>query len=199
MDLPSHVVPLSFDGADVQDYFARAAVLVTDYSSMAFNTAYMNRPVVYFQFDAARVMAGGHVGRAGYFEYERDGFGPVVAEAPDAVSAVEAIADNGYELDPVFQTRVEETFPHRDGHCCARVTAAIERLDEPFRGPIQDVWDMGVAKGQDDVDLTDSPEESAPAERDGADAADELGSIPAPDAEISTTEWSSGPRRTAGR
>ncbi|WP_323102474.1 CDP-glycerol glycerophosphotransferase family protein, partial [Intrasporangium sp. YIM S08009] len=129
MDLPDHVLPLSFDGADVQEYFARAAVLVTDYSSMAFNTAYMDRPVVYFQFDEARVMAGGHVGRAGYFQYRRDGFGPVVAEAGDAVRAVVEIAGHGYAATPEYQARIEATFPMRDGRCCERVTAAIEALD----------------------------------------------------------------------
>ena len=131
MDLPESVLRLSFDGADVQEYFARAAVLVTDYSSMAFNTAYMNRPVVYFQFDAERVAAGGHVGRAGYFRYSRDGFGPVVERAEEAVAAVEEIAANGYASSPEFQARIDATFPQRDGQCCARVTAAIEQLDEP--------------------------------------------------------------------
>jgi CDP-glycerol glycerophosphotransferase (TagB/SpsB family) len=129
MDLPESVLRLSFDGADVQEYFARSAVLVTDYSSMAFNAAYMDRPVVYFQFDAQRVMAGGHVGRAGYFQYPRDGFGPVVEDVEAAVAAVVDIAENGYAARPVFQERIEATFPMRDGGCCARVTAAIEALD----------------------------------------------------------------------
>ena len=129
MDLPESVLRLSFDGADVQEYFARSAVLVTDYSSMAFNAAYMDRPVVYFQFDAQRVMAGGHVGRAGYFEYARDGFGPVVEDVEAAVAAVLDIAENGYAPRPQFQERIAATFPMRDGGCCARVTAAIEALD----------------------------------------------------------------------
>jgi hypothetical protein len=75
------------------------------------------------------VMAGGHVGRAGYFEYSRDGFGPVVEDVEAAVAAVVDIAENGYAARPVFQERIEATFPMRDGGCCARVTAAIEALD----------------------------------------------------------------------
>ncbi|MFP5283840.1 MAG: CDP-glycerol:glycerophosphate glycerophosphotransferase, partial [Actinomycetes bacterium] len=54
MELPTHVRSFSFAGVDVQRLFARAAVLVTDYSSIAFNAAYIDRPVVYFQFDAER-------------------------------------------------------------------------------------------------------------------------------------------------
>ncbi|KRB43332.1 CDP-glycerol glycerophosphotransferase family protein [Terrabacter sp. Root181] len=134
MDLPDSVLRLSFDGADVQEYFARSAVLVTDYSSMAFNAAYMDRPVVYFQFDAERVMAGGHVGRAGYFQYPRDGFGPVVEDVDAAVGAVVDIAENGYAARPEFQGRIDATFPMRDGQCCARVTAAIEELDKTRQG-----------------------------------------------------------------
>ena len=51
LDLPPHVQPLSYQDHTVQELFARAAVLVTDYSSIAFNAAYIERPVVYFQFD----------------------------------------------------------------------------------------------------------------------------------------------------
>ena len=77
LDLPAHVKALTFAGTDVQELFARSRLLVTDYSSVAFNAAYIDRPTVYFQFDRERVLSGGHVGRAGYFDYERDGFGPV--------------------------------------------------------------------------------------------------------------------------
>lgn len=130
LDLPEHVTPLSYDGADVQEYFARARVLLTDYSSIAFNAAYLNRPVVYFQFDVDQVTKGGHVGRAGYFSYERDGFGPVTASTQDAVSAVRDALVHGPDPQPTYQGRIEATFPDRDGNCCERVIAAVLELGE---------------------------------------------------------------------
>ena len=42
---------LTFEGNDVQAIYARCALLVTDYSSVAFNVAYLDGPVVYYQFD----------------------------------------------------------------------------------------------------------------------------------------------------
>ncbi len=145
LDLPPHVEPLTFEGAGAQRLFASAAVLVTDYSSMAFNSAYVDRPVVYFQFDGELVRNGGHLGRAGYFDYERDGFGPVTLTVEDTVAAIGEIAARGNTLAPEYASRVEKTFVLRDGRCCERVTAEIEKLQRraprPVPGP---VWRIGL-------------------------------------------------------
>jgi glycosyltransferase involved in cell wall biosynthesis len=122
--LPEHVVRLTFED-DVQEVFARTAVLVTDYSSMAFNTAYLDRAVVYYQFDRDRVMSGEHVGSKGYFDYHRDGFGPVVLDHERTVNAVaDSLASGGVPAE-IYRTRIEEAFPSRDGRCCERVVDAV--------------------------------------------------------------------------
>lgn len=135
-DLPPHVEAVPFAGNDVQAIIAQCAVMVTDYSSMAFNAAYIDRPVVYFQFDAEVALAGAHVGRPGYFSYLDDGFGPVAQTAPDAVSAVEHTVAAGKRPLPKYQARIDATFVARDGRCCERTTAAIEELTprQPARG-----------------------------------------------------------------
>lgn len=128
MNLPANVLPLTFADHDVQELFARSAVMVTDYSSMAFNAAYIDRPLVYFQFDADRVQGGEHLGRRGYFEYERDGFGPVTRTLPEAVRAITDVLRSGREPSALYQARIDAAFPARDGRCCERVTEEIERL-----------------------------------------------------------------------
>ncbi|GAA4814505.1 CDP-glycerol glycerophosphotransferase family protein [Nocardioides caeni] len=125
LDLPAHVTPLAYEGQDPQELFARARAFVTDFSSVAFNAAYLERPVVYFQFDADVVLGGGHVGRGGYFQYERDGFGPVAASLDDAVAATVRTLDHGAAPMADYQARIEATFPFRDGGNCERV---VERV-----------------------------------------------------------------------
>ncbi len=149
LDLPEHVTTLFYEGSDVQEYFARARVLVTDYSSIAFNAAYLERPVVYFQFDADAVLSGAHVGQRGYFDYERDGFGPVSPDLEAAVGAItEAISHGGAPL-PEYARRIEETFPHRDGGCSERVVQAVlqagrrDRDPEPVPAPTPPVRAQG--------------------------------------------------------
>jgi len=131
LDLPDYVERLSFDGGQAQMNFIRAAIFVTDYSSMAFNAAYLQRPVVYFQFDADEMALGGHTGRPGYFDFKRDGFGPVTTTVDEAIAAIRSIADHGPEPDAA--ARAEAAFPFRDGKCCVRVVKEIERLHKPIK------------------------------------------------------------------
>jgi glycosyltransferase involved in cell wall biosynthesis len=127
-ELPDHVVPLSYDGTDVQEYFARARIVVTDYSSIAFNAAYLNRPVVYLQFDADLVSKGGHVGRPGYYSYADDGFGPVAVTVTEAVAAVCDSLERGADPEPEYQRRIDAAFTERDSQCSERVIAAVKAL-----------------------------------------------------------------------
>ena len=131
LDLPPHVEPISFKGTDVQAIYARCAVLVTDYSSIAFDLAYIDRPVVYFQFDTERVFSGAHIGRAGYFDYRRDGFGPVAETATEAIAAIVTAIEHGPSPASPYRERIERTFTLRDGGASARVVAALEGYDDP--------------------------------------------------------------------
>jgi glycosyltransferase involved in cell wall biosynthesis len=143
LDLPAHVEPLSFAGTDVQGLYGRCALLVTDYSSVAFNAAYLDRPLVYFQFDRERMLGGAHVGRQGYFDYGRDGYGPVVEDLAAAEEAVVASIERGAVPAPMYQARIQAAFPARDGGACARVVAVIEELSRPWEGP---TWDGQAAE-----------------------------------------------------
>ncbi|RLV50458.1 glycosyltransferase [Nocardioides mangrovicus] len=134
LDLPGHVEPLTYEGHDVQEYFARSRAIVTDFSSIAFNAAYLERPVVYFQFDEDVVLEGGHVGRRGYFDYRRDGFGPVETSAAAAVKATGEALRHG--LTPEYRARVATTFPVRDGGCSERVVQHIRSTTRHYGAPV---------------------------------------------------------------
>ncbi len=113
---------------------------------------------------------GAHVGQRGYFEYERDGFGPVVEERTGAVKAIsEALAHGGAPL-PEYLERIESTFPHRDGGCSERVVQAVlastrrdrgtEQVPDPGgRGPTvsRSVAVMGSCVTRDNFNSTFNP------------------------------------------
>lgn len=133
LDLPPGIETPAFAGADVQQVYARMALMVTDYSSVSFDASCIDVPVVYFQFDRDVVMAGGHLGRQGYFDYRRDGFGPVADTIEEAVAAIVRAIEQGSRPEPEYQARIDQAFTTRDGHACERVVAAIEAMGRPYR------------------------------------------------------------------
>lgn len=131
LGLPEHVQPLTYADHDVQELISRARLMVTDYSSVAFDAAYTNRPVCYFQFDTEQMLEGSHVGSRGYFEFERDGFGPVAHSVDEVVRDVRRVIEAGPDPMPEYAARMESTFLNRDGGCCARVVEAVRRSAQP--------------------------------------------------------------------
>lgn len=142
-DVPDHVQVRSYDEADVRDVIVHASTLVTDYSSIAFNAAYLRVPVVYFQFDKEEYLQH-HTERPAYFDYARDGFGPVT-ETVD--STVKGISDSfSPRLGREYLMRMETTFPVRDGRNRERVFLAMleaarkRPIDERVRRAAKDHW-----------------------------------------------------------
>ena len=110
----------------VPDLIRRAAVLVTDFSSVFMDFAFMKKPIVYYQFDRETYRKG-HL-PTGYFDYERDGFGPIAETVPDAVGALRSVIGNGCRMDARYEERVDRFFTMRDSDSSERTTKAIKEM-----------------------------------------------------------------------
>ncbi|EJU5304159.1 CDP-glycerol glycerophosphotransferase family protein, partial [Campylobacter coli] len=66
----------------MQKLFCESSIMITDYSSVAFEMAVLKKPVLYYQFDKDEFFAK-HSYAKGYFDYEKDGFGKVFVESSD--------------------------------------------------------------------------------------------------------------------
>lgn len=129
--LPEHVSVMRFTDCDIQEVIAQGALLVTDYSSLAFEAAYLNRPVVYYQFDAEEFFSGSHVYTRGSWSYPENGFGPVCPDTDSALDAIVALLERDCEPDPVYAGRMNDTFEFRDGNCCRRAFQRIKAMETP--------------------------------------------------------------------
>ena len=111
---------------DVQDLLIKSAILVTDYSSVFFDFAYMGKPEVFFQFDENEYRAGHY--KKGYFDYRIDGFGPVYKNVEDVVDYLIKILEENCTTDPIYLDRINQFFSIRDNHNCERTYNAIINL-----------------------------------------------------------------------
>lgn len=115
-----------------QMVFARTAVFITDYTSVAFDLALLRRPMLYYQFDRTEFYSGGHNWRPGYFDNDRDGFGPVVYEETDLLTQLEHILNAGCSPSEAYRRRMERAMPDLDGLACQRTYEAMLSLDKPL-------------------------------------------------------------------
>lgn len=93
-----------------QNIFNESSLMVTDYSSIFFDFAYLKKPLIYYQYandyhyDAEN----------GYFNYKNNGFGPVVDNEEELVDKIINYIDNGCEMEELYKNRVDEVFKYHD-------------------------------------------------------------------------------------
>ncbi len=110
-----------------RDLLREGDLMVTDYSSVAFDFAYLGKPVVYAQFDHDTIFAM-HTFDESYFSYDSHGFGPVVHDYEKTVDAVIASVERKFKNERVYKQRINNFFEHRDTQNSARVVKEILNL-----------------------------------------------------------------------
>ena len=117
------IVSSTFEQNDVQQLLKESKLLVTDYSSVFFDFAYMHKPLIYFQFDEVDFY-NKHYQR-GFFVHERDGFGPVARTEEEVIRFIEDAAHESFRMSPGHESRINTFFPLHDTHNCERIYNAI--------------------------------------------------------------------------
>ena len=120
------IILASWRDYDVQQLLMRCSLLITDYSSVFFDAGYMEKPVIYYQFDQEEFRKFHY--QEGYFSYEEHGFGPVVLTEEALVDAVYACAAQGFRMQPEYQTRLDAFYSIRDEKNCERTYQVLSRM-----------------------------------------------------------------------
>lgn len=111
---------------DVQCLLKDSALLVTDFSSVFFDFAYMLKPSVFYQFDKEKFL-NNHYNK-GYFDYEKMGFGEVVYDSEALVNCVGKYIEKKFNMDSEYTKRAEDFFEIRDTQNCERIFDVIMGL-----------------------------------------------------------------------
>ena len=98
-----------------QELFNNSAVLITDYSSVFFDFAFLKKPVIYY-----------HEGddyhyQKGYFDYGTMGFGEIVQSQEALVDRLIEYIENDCQMEDKYKRRVDGFFKYTDQKNCKRV------------------------------------------------------------------------------
>lgn len=111
------------NSADVQELLKASSLLITDYSSVYMDFAYMQKPVLYYQFDQNEYRKKQYT--EGYFSYLKDGFGPVCKDEDSLVKNIIVYAKNSFIPQEKYLKRMKSFFSLHDDKNCERIYNAI--------------------------------------------------------------------------
>ena len=112
--------------SNIRKLLVESAIMITDYSSVALDFAYMKKPVIYYQFDVERFRKAQY--KEGYFSYQHSNLGTVFYKEEDVVEEVIRLYQTNLALDQKFYQAHQKFFPIWDNKNCERTYQAIKGL-----------------------------------------------------------------------
>lgn len=93
-----------------------SSLMVTDYSGIQFDFAYMKKPIIYYHPDELPPQY-----QEGIYEYDTMGFGEIIHGYDDTIEKLCAYMKNECQMDIQYQKRVDDFFAYTDHSNCERI------------------------------------------------------------------------------
>jgi len=111
-----------YDSTDsVHELLRDCSLLITDYSSVAFDVALADKALIYYQFEKYR-----YESKDQYFDFEDDGFGPVVTQEKELVNTLINLWNgDSFTQTAEYARRRDSFFAFQDTNNCQRIYERI--------------------------------------------------------------------------
>ena len=118
-DAPVRVI--SQGEVDVQHLLKESALLVTDYSSVGFDFSFLEKPVLYYQFDRERFLGP----RGSHLDLDEELPGRVAFDRGRLLAQLEEALDAGCAMPAEYVRRAQRFLKYRDQENCRRIFDAV--------------------------------------------------------------------------
>jgi len=128
--IAEHLDLTAFDGfaydvsayGDIAELYLISDLLITDYSSVFFDYAHLNRPMVFFTYDLEKYAS---VLRGFYFDFEAVVPGPLLKESHQVIDYIEDIATQSKQYEDKYVAFQERFCSLDDGKASQRVVDGL--------------------------------------------------------------------------
>ena len=110
------------DKSKYSELFNNSSLLITDYSSLSFDFAYIKKPIIYYQYGNDY-----HFGN-NFFVYETMGFGEVIKSEDVLIDTIEQYLNNDCKIKDKYLERSNTFYKFNDKNNCRRVYDAIKKI-----------------------------------------------------------------------
>lgn len=108
---------------DIQQLLLNSSMLITDYSSVHFDFAYMYKPVIYYQFDQEYFYTNQY--QKSFFSAEINGFGDLVNSEDKLIESIKKVLSSEFVMAKKYRESVDRFYEIRDRNNCLRTYQTI--------------------------------------------------------------------------
>lgn len=123
-DKNDYVEIIPSNTVDYEDILVESNIMITDYSGVQYDFAYMKKPIIYYHNDDLPPSYGN-----GEMDYQNIGFGGIAKCEEDVVSLLIDIINSNCRLNKKYDKRVNEFFKYLDYNNCKRIYEAIKKYE----------------------------------------------------------------------
>lgn len=110
-----------FGEEPANELMMRCKMLVTDYSSVCWDVFYLDKPVVFFQFDRDKYMEA----HGSYLDMDRELFGDCAQDVDGLLTYMEKCADDHFVVRPEYEKMQKSFYKYFDDQNSRRICDAI--------------------------------------------------------------------------
>ena len=107
-------------GTSYEQLLTESSLMVTDYSGVQFDFAYMRKPIVYYHPDKLPP----HYDEGGFF-YDTMGFGEIEKEESALVDLLVGYMEKNCEMKEFYRKRADDFFAYADDKSCERIYESL--------------------------------------------------------------------------
>ncbi len=115
---------IEFGQESVQQLLSESHLLITDYSSVSWDFYYLNKPVIFYQFDIEDYIYH----RGSYLDLKKELFGDCVYNVDDLVNLIKAYNVSDFKEKDKFKVERTKFFKYIDHSNCRRIFEEIMKL-----------------------------------------------------------------------
>ena len=105
---------------NISDLIKKSSILITNYSSIFFDFAYLKKPIIYWHFNTHQYKEN--------FNYEKEWFWKITKNINEIIIELENIKNNYYQIEKKYKNRIEKFFYKIDNKNCERIYNEIIKI-----------------------------------------------------------------------
>ncbi|MBO1199753.1 CDP-glycerol glycerophosphotransferase family protein [Staphylococcus simiae] len=127
-EVPDYVKSIRQGDVDVQQLIKESKLMINDYSSVGFDFSFLNKPVIYYQYDKDRFL-GKH---PSHIDIENELPGFIVNNQQDLEMKLQEMIDHHFEVPAMIKQRALNFYNFRDQQNCERIYQAAISYNKPL-------------------------------------------------------------------